>query len=54
MQKQEKENTEPEMTEAEIERLKRDIYRPDMEKFRLFTKMLRRNAIFKKAVIKHK
>ena len=54
MQKKEKEPIEPEMTEAEIERLKRDIYRPDMEKFRLFTEMLRRNAALKKAVIKHK
>ena len=54
MQKQEKEHSEPEMTEAEIERLKRDIYRPDMEKFRLFTQMLRRNAQLKKAVIRHK
>jgi len=54
MQKQEKEHTQPEMTEAEIERLKRDIYRPDMEKFRLFTDMLRRNATLKKAVIRHK
>ncbi|MGY3213064.1 hypothetical protein [Mucilaginibacter sp. HD30] len=54
MQKQEKEHIEPEMTEAEIERLKRDIYRPDMEKFRLFTQMLRRNAALKKAVIRHK
>jgi hypothetical protein len=39
---------------AEIERLKRDIYRPDMEKLQLFTKMLRQNAILKKAVIRHK
>ena len=54
MQKQEKEPIETSMTEAEIERLKRDIYRPDMEKFRLFTQMLRRNAQLKKAVIRHK
>jgi len=38
----------------EIERLKRDIYRPDMEKLRLFTKMLRTNALLKKAIIRHK
>jgi hypothetical protein len=38
----------------ETERLKRDIYRPDMEKLRLFTKMLRTNALLKKAVIHHK
>ena len=48
-------------TEAEIiiqlneaEKLKRDIYRPDMEKLQLFTKMLRTNALLKKAVIRHK
>lgn len=38
----------------ETERLKKDIYRPDMEKFRLFTLMLRRNALLKKAIIRHK
>ena len=38
---------------SETERLKRDIYRPDMEKLQLFTKMLRTNAILKKAVISH-
>jgi hypothetical protein len=38
----------------ETERLKRDIYRPDMEKLRLFTKMLRTNALLKKAIIRHK
>ena len=48
-------------TEAEIiiqlneaEKLKRDIYHPDMEKLQLFTKMLRTNALLKKAVIRHK
>ena len=39
---------------TETERLKRDIYRPDMEKLRLFTKMLRTNALLKKAIIRHK
>jgi hypothetical protein len=39
---------------SENERLKRDIYRPDMEKLHLFTKMLRTNALLKKAVIHHK
>jgi hypothetical protein len=39
---------------TETERLKRDIYRPDMEKFYLFTKMLRTNALLKKAIIRHK
>ena len=39
---------------TETERLKRDIYRPDIEKLQLFTKMLRTNALLKKAVIRHK
>ena len=41
-------------TEGEIERLKRDIYRPDIEKLKLFTQMLRTNALLKKAKITHK
>ncbi|MDH7462035.1 hypothetical protein QEG73_12130 [Chitinophagaceae bacterium 26-R-25] len=36
------------------ERLREDIYRSDMEKFRLFTRMLRRNEMFKRAKITHK
>ena len=36
------------------ERLRRDIYRPDIEKLHLFTQMLRVNALFKKAKITHK
>ena len=40
--------------EQEIERLRRDIYRPDMEKFFLFTKMLRTNALYNRAKITHK
>jgi len=39
---------------SETEKLRRDIYRPDMEKLRLFTKMLRTNALLKKAIIRHK
>jgi hypothetical protein len=39
---------------SESERLKRDIYRPDIEKLQLFTKMLRTNALLKKAIIRHK
>ena len=31
-----------------------NIYRPDMEKLRLFTKMLRTNALYKKAKVTHK
>ncbi len=39
---------------TDTERLKRDIYRPDMEKLQLFTKMLRTGMLLKKAVISHK
>ena len=39
---------------TESERLKRDIFRPDMEKLQLFTKMLRTNRLLKRAVIHHK
>jgi hypothetical protein len=41
-------------TDVEKERLRRDIYRSDMEKLRLFTQMLRTNALYKKAKISHK
>jgi hypothetical protein len=44
----------PSPNDGEISRLRRDIYRPDMEKLRLFTQMLRTNALFKKAKITHK
>jgi hypothetical protein len=44
----------PSPNEGEINRLKRDVYRPDMEKFKLFTQMLRTNALFKKAKVSHK
>ena len=47
-------NVDPLITDAERERIKRDIYRPDIEKFKLFTRMLRQNALFKKAKIIHK
>lgn len=40
--------------ETEEERLRRNIFRSDMEKFRLFTKMLRTSALYKKATITHK
>jgi hypothetical protein len=42
------------ISEAEWERIKRDVYRPDIEKLRLFTNMLRQNDLFKKAKITHK
>ena len=41
-------------TDRENERIRRDIYRPDIEKLKLFTQMLRQNALFKKAKIIHK
>jgi hypothetical protein len=41
-------------SDVEIERLRRDIYRSDMEKLKLFTQMLKTNALFKKAKISHK
>ncbi len=42
------------MSKSEEERLIEDIYRPDIEKLRLFTRMLRNNASLKKAKITHK
>lgn len=38
---------------SDTERLREDIYRPDIEKLQLFTQMLRRNALLDKAVITH-
>ena len=40
--------------EAELYRLKRDVNRSDKEKFLLFTTMLRRNALYKRAKISNK
>jgi hypothetical protein len=42
------------MFNAEKERIKRDIYRSDVEKLRLFTRMLKQNALFKKVKVIHK
>ena len=39
---------------SEETRLKEDVFRSDMEKFRLFTKMLRTDAMLKKANVTHK
>jgi hypothetical protein len=39
---------------ADTERLRQNIYRSDREKLSLFTKMLRRNALYKKARVTHK
>jgi len=38
---------------SETERLRKDIYRSDMEKLQLFTRMLRTNQLLKKAAIHH-
>jgi hypothetical protein len=38
----------------EIERLRRNIYRSDMEKLKLFSQMLPTNSLFKKAKVIHK
>lgn len=38
----------------ELIRLQEDIFRPDYEKFRLFTQMLCRNSMLNKAIISHK
>jgi len=38
---------------SEKERLIENVYRPDIEKLRLFTQMLRVNALFKKAKVIH-
>lgn len=38
----------------ETERLRREIYRSDIEKLSLFTQMLRTNNLLKKAKITHK
>jgi len=42
------------MIESDEDRLRRDIYRSDMEKFLLFTKMLRTNKVYNRAKITHK
>lgn len=47
-------NIVPPSNDPERERLKRDIYRSDIEKLQLFTRMLRQNALFKKAKVIHK
>jgi hypothetical protein len=40
--------------DGELERLRRDINRPDIEKLKLFTQMLRVDGLFKKAKVTHK
>jgi hypothetical protein len=39
---------------SDNERLLKDIFRPDIDKLKLFTKMLRTNSLLNKAVIIHK
>lgn len=39
---------------ADDERLRKHIYMSDMEKLHSFTRMLIRNATFKKAIVTHK
>ena len=41
------------VTKSEEEKLREDIFRPDIEKLRLFTRMLRRNTLLNKAIITH-
>jgi hypothetical protein len=38
---------------SEEEKLEEDIFRSDIEKLQLFTRMLRRNALLNKAIITH-
>lgn len=38
---------------SEMEKLRENVFRSDKEKFLLFTQMLRRNAMLKRAVITH-
>jgi hypothetical protein len=39
---------------SDQKRLRRDVFRSDMDKIKLFTKMLRTNNVLNKAVITHK
>jgi hypothetical protein len=38
---------------SEMEKLRENVFRSDKEKLMLFTRMIRRNAMFKKAIIHH-
>ena len=49
-----KQHTDALLAARDVERRKRDIYRSDSEKLRLFTKMLRLNIMYRKAKITHK
>lgn len=41
------------VSKSEDEKLREDIFRPDMEKLQLFVRMLRRNVVLNKAAITH-
>ena len=41
------------VSKSEDEKLKEDIFRPDIKKLQLFTRMLRRNASLNRAIITH-
>ena len=50
-----KESSEPYIANvSDDERLRRDVFRSDMDKLKLFTKMLRTNNLLNKAKINHK
>jgi hypothetical protein len=38
---------------SEMEKSRENVFRSDKEKLMLFTRMIRRNAMFKKAIIHH-
>ena len=40
--------------DSEMERLRRDVYRSDKEKFELLVQMFRRNAMYNRAKVTHK
>ena len=48
------EKTTPPSSDDERERLRRDMNRSDIEKLDLFVRMLRQNALFKRAKVIHK
>jgi hypothetical protein len=53
-QSESKNNRAPVLVETETDRLRRDVYRSDMEKFLLFTKMLRANKMYSRIKVTHK
>ncbi|WP_161499331.1 hypothetical protein [Flavipsychrobacter stenotrophus] len=52
--KEHKPDVSPVVVETDLDRLRRDVYRSDMEKFKLLMDMFRKNALLKKAKITHK